>query len=907
MQTAPNAPIANVPIPSDLEENANDERGIPPASEAISLPEKTRAVSDGVMPKRVVLIDGHALAYRSYFALSRGPTTMMTSRGEPTQAIFGFMKTLMKLLRDGGDSSKKKIPAMALSDARDHAVIVVFDPPVKTFRHEAFADYKAGRAQTPDDLPEQIRKIKRLVDLMGLVRLEVGGFEADDVIGTLARRAEEAGAEVRILTSDRDAYQLLSDRVRVIGSDNAEFTPADVKAKYGVTVEQWVDYRSLTGDSSDNIPGAKGIGPKGAQKLLETYGSLQYILDHLDEIKPEKDAQKIRDSFENVIFSKELSRIVTHVELDVDFTTAKVHEPDVEALKALLHELEFNSFVRELGLESGNDPLAPARPVLQIARADWISPDANAVYGFVLSEDNPVGAEITGLAYADPRADWSVRESPTPSLESIAENTVLHGADAKALAVHAISRGMKVEPGDDPILMAYCLDPNTAEPARAAQRYLEMDWPKDAAGRASLGARLLQDLPKLMAPEIKSLYEDLEKPTAVVLSKIEACGILIDAPFFKGLSDAMGARIQALEREVWALAGEEFNLNSRDKLEALLYDKLQLASGKKTKLTGKRSTAVSELEKLRDEHPIIPKILEYREIAKLRGTYLDPLPIMVNPRTGRLHTTFSQTVAATGRLSSINPNLQNIPVRTEMGREIRKGFIAAPGYKLLSADYSQIELRILAHITEEPALIEGFKNDEDIHRRTAATILNIPLETVTNDQRRGAKTINYGVLYGMSAHRLANDMGMPYEDAKGFIERYFGAYPGITKYLEDTKEFCRKNGYVQDLFGRRRYMPEINAKAFPVREAAERAAINMPIQGTSAGIIKRAMIDLDPLLEPSGARLLLQVHDELVVECPDDHVEEVSKILCATMENAFPLKVPLGVEVGAGATWYDAH
>jgi DNA polymerase I len=677
-----------------------------------------------------------------------------------------------------------------------------------------------------------------------------------------------------------------------------------VKAKYGVTVEQWVDYRSLTGDSSDNIPGAKGIGPKGAQKLLETYGSLQYILDHLDEVKPEKDAQKIRDSYENVLFSKELSRIVTHVELDVNLADAKVHEPDVDALTQMLRDLEFNSFVRELGLE-GDAP--PPKVALEVNRADWIAPDQHAVYGFVLSEDNPVGAEITGLAYADPRADWSVREAPSPSLESLAENTVLHGADAKALAVHAISRGMKAEPGDDPILMAYCIDPGNAEPSRVAQRYLEMDWPKDAVGRANAAAKLLQELPTLMVPEIKALYDDLEKPTAVVLASMESRGIMIDAPFFKALSDSMGARIHELEQEVWTLAGEEFNLNSRDKLEALLYDKLQLASGKKTKLTGKRSTAVSELEKLRDEHPIIPKILEYREIAKLRGTYLDPLPALVCARTGRLHTTFSQTVAATGRLSSINPNLQNIPVRTEVGREIRKGFIAAQGYTLLSADYSQIELRILAHVTGEPALIEGFKNDEDIHRRTAATILNIPLETVTNDQRRGAKTINYGVLYGMSAHRLANDMGMPYEDAKGFIGRYFGAYPGITKYLEDTKEFCRTNGYVQDLFGRRRYMPEINAKAFPVREAAERAAINMPIQGTSAGIIKRAMINLEPLIEPLGARLLLQVHDELVVECPDDQIDAVKKILCDTMENAFPLKVPLGVEVGAGATWYDAH
>jgi DNA polymerase-1 len=899
----PDGADSNEPI-SQASENPTPEntveRGVPPTSETLELPARTTK-SNGTLPRRVILIDGHALAYRSYFALQRGSGTLKTSDGKPTQAIFGFMKTLMKLLRDGADARNKKPDALRLTGDRDHAVIVVFDPPVKTFRHEAFEHYKAGRAETPDDLPAQIHAIKKLVDLMGLVRLEVPGFEADDVIGTVAKRAEDAGCEVRILTSDRDAYQLLSDRVKVIGSDYAEIGPPEVLAKYGVSVEQWVDYRALTGDSSDNIPGAKGIGPKSAQKLLEAYGSLQYILDHLDEVKPDKDATKIRESFENVLFSKELSRIVTSVDVGVDLASAKVHEPNVPELTQLLRDLEFSSFIKEMGLES----------VRSINRAQWLAPDAGAVWGFVLSEDSPVSAEMTALAYADPRAasadgHWVVREPPTPSLEALGQNTVLHGADAKLLVVHALSRGQQAVPGDDPILMAYCIDPGNAEPDRVAQRYLESTWPKDAAGRADASARLLGELPHLMAPEIRMLYNDLEKPVSVVLAKMEARGILIDASFLRALSSGMGARIQALEHEVWALSGEEFNLNSRDKLETILYDKLQLESGKKTKTTGKRSTAVSELEKLRDVHPIVPKILEYREMAKLRGTYLDPLPAMVSPRTGRLHTTFSQTVAATGRLSSINPNLQNIPVRTEAGREIRKGFIAAPGYSLLSADYSQIELRILAHITAEPGLIEGFQRDEDIHRRTAATILGVPVEAVTSDQRRAAKVINYGVLYGMSAHRLANETGLEFDQAKGFIERYFGTYPGINQYLEDTKAFCREHGYVQDLFGRRRYIPEINHKAFAVREAAERAAINMPIQGTSAGIIKRAMIDLDPHLESHGAYLLLQVHDELVVECPQDRVEVVSRLMCEKMEGAFPLKVPLGVDVGAGQSWYDA-
>jgi DNA polymerase I len=858
-----------------------DERGIPPA--AGDAPPPSPRTGGGKLPKRVVLIDGHALAYRSYFALQRSSGTLSTSTGEQTQAVFGFLKTLMKLHKAGDRKA-----------GREHAVIVVFDAPVKTFRHEMFVDYKAGRAETPDDLPHQVRRIKQVVDAMGLVRLQVGGFEADDVIGTLARQAEAQGLEVRILTSDRDSYQLLSDRVKVIDSSDKEIGPAEVLEKYGVTVAQWVDYRALTGDSSDNIPGAKGIGPKGAQKLLETYGSLQHILDNLDTVEPKKDAQKIRDSLDNVIFSKELSRMVTDMDLTVDFAAAKEFQPDVPALSAVLRELEMNSFIKDLGLE--NRATFETLP--------WAEPGVDAVWGFKLSlEDDPVGAELEGIAYADPSAGFAVREGPL----EFAPTGVIHAADAKDLSVFVSSSGRVAEPGDDPFLMAWTMDPNNNDPRAIVSRYLEEDWAMSAAGRAAQTAKLLPKLREALTPEAKDLYESLERPASKVLACMEIVGIRIDSAYFRKLSANFLERMSALEKEIWEHAGEEFNVNSRDKLESILYDKLNLESGKKTKLTGKRSTAVSALEPLRELHPIVDKILEYREINKLRGTYLEPLPALVNPRTGRLHTVFDQLGTATGRVSSINPNLQNIPIRTEVGREIRRGFIAADGFKLISADYSQIELRILAHITKEAALIEGFRLDEDIHRRTAAVILNIPLESVTVDQRRGAKTINYGVLYGMSAHRLSRDVGLPFEEAKKFIDAYFGAYPGIGEYLERTKAFCRENGYVQDLFHRRRYLPDINAKAFPVREAAERAAINMPIQGTSAGIIKRAMISLHPELEALGARLLLQVHDELVIETPEDRVEEVSSVVKRIMEDAFPLEVPLGVGVGVGDTWFDAH
>lgn len=864
-----------------------DEHGIPPQAQD-PLPPAPRDTG-GTMPKRVVVIDGHALAYRSYYALARGSDRLQNSKGEPTHAIYGFIKTVLRHLREG----LKK---------REGAVIVVFDPPVKTFRHEMYAEYKAGRAETPEDLPKQIQRIKEIVDAMCLTRLEVAGFEADDVIGTIATRAEAEGVDTYILTSDRDAYQLLSDKVRVIGSDDKFVRPEDVLAKYGVTVAQWVDFRALTGDSSDNIPGAKGIGPKGAQKLLETNGSLQHILDNLDSAEPKKEVQKVRDSLENVLFSQQLSRIVTNVPLEYSLAAANQFAPNVEVLLPLLRDLEMNSVLKEVqSLLELQGSAVPAEPVAEVkkrelVRLEWDASKLDgAIWGYKLEHPNdPLGSSILGLVAATPQGIMTAPEGYTPS-------GVLAAPNAKALAI-----ATGAQAGDDPFLLAYVLDPNNFEPQNIARRYLGEDWASDPATQAAQAFDLMQLLRQEMPPELEALYTDLEKPVAQVLTQLESDGIRIDSAFFKDLSGKFLEKLAAIETTIHQLAGEVFNVNSRDQLETILYDKLQLASGKKTKLTGKRSTAVSALEPLIEEHPIVAQILEYREIAKLRGTYLEPLPNMVNPKTGRLHTVFNQLGTATGRVSSINPNLQNIPVRTSIGREIRKGFIAADGCQLLSADYSQIELRILAHITQEDNLVRGFQNNEDIHRATAAAILQIPLAEVTTDQRRGAKAINYGILYGMGAHRLSRDEGISHSEAKAFIEGYFAAYPGIKDYLETTKTHCREHGYVQDLFGRRRYIPDINSKMFNVREAAERAAINMPIQGTAAGIIKRAMIDLAPLLQPYGAKMLLQVHDELVLEVPETALSEVSGLVKQTMENAFPLSVPLGIGLGVGRSWFDA-
>ncbi|WP_424951393.1 DNA polymerase I [Deinococcus sp.] len=921
-------------------------------------------------PTTLVLIDGHALAFRSLFALRRNEPNIprLTNRqGEATDAILGFLRLTLRLARQ-----------------KSNQVIVVFDPPVKTFRHEQFEGYKAGRAEMPGDLSKQINRIREIVDAVGLPRLEEPGYEADDVIASLTRKAEGTGMQVRIVTSDRDAYQLLDDHVRVIANDFSLIGPAEVLEKYGVTVQQWVDYRSLTGDASDNIPGARGIGPKTAAKLLQDHGSLDgiYAAARAGTLKPDGTRQKLLDSEADVQFSHQLSCMVTDLPLDVELGTGRL-PGDPARLDELLTELELHSVRRDVLLldaggqnagDGGAEDLpdsvhddaharqAQAAPLAAVTARPWRTPGEGVVWGYRLSREDDLTAALLGAAtFEETNGEATVRLAPTvqppewkkaeafavpeglfelssdvprtkaqqkatekaqkevekaaaklreqypatvQDAEFVGQRTVT-AAGAKALAAHLSVRGTQVEPGDDPLLMAYLLDPANTNMDAVSQRYLNTPWPDDAAGRAGITARLLQDLPAHFDDARRRLYAEMELPLSAVLTRMEVTGVRLDSEFLRGMSLAVGARLATLEGEIHAHAGREFQIRSRDQLEAVLYDELGLASGKKTKLTGKRSTAVAALEPLRDEHPIVPALLEYRELEKLRGTYLEPLPSLVNPRTGRLHTTFAQAAVATGRLSSLNPNLQNIPIRSENGRELRKGFIAAPGHCLIAADYSQIELRLLAHIADDPLMQQAFLEGADIHRRTASQVLGLNEQGVTPEQRRAAKTVNFGVLYGMSAHRLSNDLGIPYADASGFIETYFSTYPGIRGYIDRTLAFGREHGYVETLYGRRRYVPELNSGNRNVREAGERLAYNMPIQGTAADIIKLAMIRLDRELEPTGARLLLQVHDELLLEVPEDHADEVSALVRGVMEGAASLKVPLSVEVGVGPNWYD--
>ena len=823
----------------------------------------------------VVIIDGHALAFRSYYAIRN----LTNSKGRTTNAIFGFARSLLRILSEEGDYD---------------ATVVAFDSSARTFRHEAYEDYKAGRAPTPEDLPAQVETIKEIVDLLGLHQVEVPGLEADDLIGTIAKRCEDLGYSVEIVTSDRDAYQLVSDRISVRGLDKRErFGPDEVLKKYGVSAEQWTDYRALTGDPSDNIPGARGIGPKSAQKLLQRYGDLDTILANLDRIEPSSQAEKIRTSLSEVRQSLELSRIVTDAPLEIDPGGWADRRLQKESLLKLLQELEFGSIIRELGLSEA----------VKYREAPW--PLEGGVMGFSLSSTSPMMAELRGFALA---RDGEVAAAPDPeaAIAYLRSTSNLDTCDAKALSVFARRLGLKASPGDDPLLMAYLFDVNTVLVEEVARRYGAGEWGEDPRVRAEATAELLRILGDQLRGRQREIYESIERPLQGILADMELRGIKIDQDRLIDLSETLAETLTEIESHVRKVAGDDsLNLNSRDQLAELLFDRLNLQPGRRTS-TGKRSTAVSALEPLREEHEVVGKILEYRELAKLKNTYLDPLPRLVHPATDRVHTTFNQAVVATGRLSSTNPNLQNIPVRTEIGREIRRAFVAEEGRKLLVADYSQIELRILAHVAEDPTLIEAFREGEDIHRRTAANVYHVAADEVTPAMRRVAKVINFGILYGMSAHRLARELGIEYDEAEHFIDTYFTGYPGVRSYIDSTLNFCRQKGYVETLLGRRRHIPDINSSNRNAREYAERTAYNMPIQGMAADIMKISMVQLAPALAPVDAHLLLQVHDELVIEVPAPHVEEVSERVRGIMERAYALAVPVVAEVGVGDNWLDA-
>lgn len=900
--------------------------------------------------KRVFLVDCSAMFYRAYFAFIRNP--LINSKGENTSASFGLVNSLLKIMRDEDPEY----------------LAVVFDTKEPTFRHEMYPEYKSTRVKMPDDLVEQLPRIQQVVAALNIPSFELVGYEADDLIGTFAVKAAQQGFEVWCVTSDKDYFQLVNDRIRIYNPRKASEPPEkmgreEVKEKFGVYPELVIDKLALMGDSSDNVPGVPGIGTKTADKLLEEFGSLDGILSNLDRIKPAGVQQKVSSNVALARLSKELVTIHTEVPIDFDLETLRRRPPDLPRVKKLFLELEFSSLLKQLmsespEIDSEDKEAATSKPYHTVASmadlktlvAGFNKTDIIAVDTETTSLD-PLEAKLVGVSLTDranvgyyiPLGHSSDSERNLPFdaalslLKPLLENKKVRkvGQNIK-YDLHVLRRyGIEIEPVSfDTMLASYVINPTSRQHSLDAQALRHFDYqmqsiteligsgknqktfdvvPVDkATAYSGADADFTFRLHGVLAPELErlelaKLYYDIELPLIKVLANMEAAGVKVDDRFLAGLSEQMDGALIDLERQIYKIAGGKFNINSTQQLGHILFDKLGLPTrGKTAKKTG-YSTDVRVLEELATLHEFPKLILSYRQTTKLKSTYVDALPRLINPRTGRVHTSFNQTIAATGRLSSTDPNLQNIPVRTEEGREIRKAFIPRDDdHILLTADYSQIELRILAHYTSDKGLIRAFKNAEDIHARTAAEVYGVDMTAVTPAMRRVAKTANFAVIYGVSAYGLSQQTDMNVEEAKKFIDTYFARYPGIKTYIDSTIEFGRQNGYVTTLYNRRRYLPEINEKNFNVRQFAERTAINTPIQGTAADIIKVAMIDIDRQLHPMRSRMVLQVHDELVFDVYNDEIEDVARLVKDGMEQAASLKVPLVADMGKGRNWLEA-
>jgi len=900
----------------------------------------------------IVLVDGSSYLFRAYHALP--PLT--NSRNHPTGAIKGVISMLRRLEQDFPGSK----------------VVVVFDAKGKTFRHHLYEQYKANRPPMPEDLAVQIEPIHEIVRAMGLPLLIVPEVEADDVIGTLAREATAKGIEVVVSTGDKDMAQLVSDHVTLINTMTETRMDRDaVIAKFGVAPEQIIDYLALVGDKVDNIPGVNKCGPKTAAKWLQTYGSLDNLMAHADEIGG-KIGEYLRDALDTLPLSRELATIRTDVTLPFGLEDLEPRSQDNDRLLALFREYEFRSWVEELeqargsGPASGGDGTDPgAGPekrysiITEQRELDvWIERLRNAelfAFDTETTSLNYMDAEIVGVSFAvepgeaayvplahdymgaPPQLDRdSVLAQLRPLLEDPQQKKVGQNLkyDMNVLANHGIElRGIAEDTmvesyvynsvatrhDMDSLARTYLGEETITYESIAGKGARQLPFNQislDKAGPyAAEDADITLRLHLTLRPRLKEtgrleeVYRDIDLPLVPVLSRMERHGALISAATLRRHSQELAERMAELEARAHEVAGESFNLGSTKQLQAILYDKLGLRVIKKTP-KGAPSTAEPVLQELAHEHELPRLIVEHRSLSKLKSTYTDTLPELIHPRTGRVHTSYHQAVTATGRLSSSDPNLQNIPIRTEEGRRIRQAFIAPEGFKLLAADYSQIELRIMAHLSGDSGLLQAFERGEDIHRATAAEVFEIPLEEVTDEQRRSAKAINFGLIYGMSAYGLARQLGIERKLAQAYIDRYFERYPGVLDYMDRIRRQAHDDGYVETLFGRRLYLPDINARNRQVQQAAERTAINAPMQGTAADIIKRAMIEVDQWLReryPDDARMIMQVHDELILEVREDLVEEVRDGLVRRMSAAAALKVPLLVEAGVGDNWDQAH
>lgn len=921
----------------------------------------------------LVLIDGHALAYRAFHALPLDAFT--TKLGEPTNATYGFTRTLMDII---------------VSDDPPKYLAVSFDQGM-TARDELYEEYKATREKMPDELDVQMRRIREVVDAFNVPILEVEGYEADDVLGTIAHQAKEKGVPVLIVTGDRDLLQLVDENTQVqlperrSVSEQRIYDEAAVREKMGVRPDQVVDYKALVGDSSDNIPGVYGVGDKTAVRLLEKYGNLDGVYEHVDEIKT-RFRNRLEEGKESAYLSYELARIQTDAPIELDLDACVTEEFNPKDALQLFRELEFRSLTGRLrdGLEQAPKLVdrPPTETVIvrteeQLAEvvgalegAERISFDVETtaldkmtaeLVGICLCVESPVGYYVPvghlapdsvkkgggeQLSLFDGEVKLAEGQLPLqtvldalrpaltdPDIPKIAHNAKF---DYTILDRH----GVRVEPlGFDTMIAEWLTDPASKfmglkglashrlgiemvdisdligsgrKQITMAEVPIEEAAPYGAAD-ADVTLRLVEPLRKEIKDKGLERLLEIEMPFIPVLSAMEQEGVGIDVDFFEKMSQDLEERLEELEKEIWEIAGRSFNVNSTQQLSEVLFDDLGLPHRglRKTK-SGYYSTAADVLESLQeaDETGIIDAIFEYRELQKLKSTYVDALPQLVNAETGRLHTSFNQTGTVTGRIASSNPNLQNIPVRSEVGQQIRRGFVARPGSLIVAADYSQVELRILAHISQDEALLEAFRQDQDIHRATAAAVYSVPLEEVTFEQRQFAKSVNFGLIYGMGPYRLSRDSELTLAEAENYVKEYFERFPGIRDYLDRTKETAREQGYVETLFGRRRYFPIFQARARANRQMvarSEREAINHPIQGTAADIIKIAMIRLHRRLREDGytGRMILQIHDELLLEAPEDEAEALPDLVVETMSNAFELDVPLKVEVSTGRNWLE--
>jgi DNA polymerase-1 len=868
--------------------------------------------------KKIFLVDAMAHIYRAFYA----PMVRMNAPGGlPTKVPFLFSNILRRLIKDYSPDY----------------IAIVFDTKAPTFRDKLFEQYKAHRAPMPDELSQQIPYVRKLCAALHLPILEKDGFEADDLIGGLAQQASKARLDVLIVTNDKDMMQLVDGNVRVLrtGTGGAKsdvlVDEAKVQELLGVTAAQVVDYMALLGDNIDNIPGAKGIGEKGAAELIQKYGTVENALDHADEVPNKRYREALQQQREQVLMSKQLAKIATEVPVKLELEKLARRPPDPGALSGIYRELGFNSLLRELGSEAvASSAPAADGPRLESDYAQF----ANAAEFRAYLEKIPAkqevaiwlnleageresegfGTRISGIEVStkpgEGRAVWidaagEAMRALRPLLEDRTRPKIVH--DAKLFQLLA---GRAENLRDATQIYSYLLRPTTGNHNFAD--VVMRQWNSMLGGGAGERADYLQRLAPVLREaakqqELTRVYEDIDLPLAAVLADIERVGIGVDPRALAVMSESMEREVRRLEKDIWELAGTEFNVNSPSQLGEILFDKLHLAPAVKRGRAKGRSTAVEILEELSEKHPLPAKVIEYREIAKLKSTYVDALPKLIHPETKRLHTSFSQTNAATGRLSSSDPNLQNIPIRTELGRQIRAAFVADKGKILVSADYSQIELRVMAHFSQDPVLIDAFRNGEDIHARTAQEVFGIGPLGQTAEHRRAAKAINFGIIYGLSAFGLAQQINVPQKEAAQFISAYFTRYKGVKTYLDNVLVETRKTGVAKTLFGRIRPIPEINSPQVQLRNFAERAALNSPLQGTAADLIKLAMIRIDAHLrkEKFASRMILQVHDELLFEAPPDEQEELEKLVRREMEQVYTLAVPLLVEIGSGPNWRD--